>query len=536
MTDNRVRFRTAIITYPSNYDGLLSIGRICEKLGDIKSPNTKIVVAREDPDDKIKRIHFHCYWDDKKEKYVSPKYFDIKLPERVIVFIKLDKSREYKTYNELASELGIDSDEECHEKIGQYVKEKYGEDSKVTWDILEYAHPNLETKKVYGDKYFMLRYVVKQKLIARANFDVNEELKYLEKEAQSLLVKVQELINDEMLKEIGVTTVDELIRLLKIYKKKKENKEKKTETGKRKRKSKEQEDHEREFCELIRNIFYENPGITKKEVLDMVQNNTNYYFVYASKYLNYNKLINDSFKNKPSCKIHRDYDLKFWVPNKLYDYLMWLDEWVQKWTTGREKCERRPKGLILIGASRTGKSSLMALLGDYVYFKNIWSSDNWEYLPAYTIMDDMDAADEGKGLSFSWFKPWFGAQDSITITDKYRPKEDINNGKPLIWLNNFDICETFKSPTAQDYIKRNMVYVNIGNRNLYTKPEGMDIFQYKEFDPKQTWYYKNVINPTTTNENEEEHHELVLANQNETTVIVPSDDDDQGRPSKRIRA
>lgn len=539
LNDNRVIFTTAIITYPSNYDGLLSIGRICEKLGDIKSPNTKIVVAREDPDDKINRIHFHCYWDDKIQKQVSPKYFDVKLPERVIVFIKLDKSREYKTYNELASELGIDTDEECHEKIGQYVKEKYGEDSQVTWNILEYAHPNLETKKVYGDKYFMLRYVVKQKLIARANFDVNEELKYLEKESQSLLVKVQELINDEMLNEIGVTTVDELIRLLKIYKKKKENKEKKTGNGKRKRKSKEQEDHEREFCELIRNIFYENPGITKKEVLDMVQNNTNYYFVYASKYLNYNKLINDSFKNKPSCKIHRDYDLKFWVPNKLYDYLMWLDEWVQKWTTGREKCERRPKGLILIGASRTGKSSLMALLGDYVYFKNIWSSDNWEYLPAYTIMDDMDAADEGKGLSFSWFKPWFGAQDSITITDKYRPKEDINNGKPLIWLNNFDICETFKSPTAQDYIKRNMVYVNIGNRNLYTKPEGMDIFQYKEFDPKQTWYYKNVINPTattTTNENEEEHHELVLANQNETTIIVPSDDDDQGRPSKRIRA
>ena len=89
--------------------------------------------------------------------------------------------------------------------------------------------------------------------------------------------------------------------------------------------------------------------------------------------------------------------MKFWVPNKLYDYLMWLDDWFKKWTTGRQECERRPKGLILIGASRTGKSSLMALLGDYVYFKNIWSSDNWEYLPAYTIMDDMDAADEGKG-------------------------------------------------------------------------------------------------------------------------------------------
>ena len=82
-------------------------------------------------------------------------------------------------------------------------------------------------------------------------------------------------------------------------------------------------------------------------------------------------------------------------------------------------------------------------MGDFSYFKNVWNVDNWEGLPPFTVMDDMDAQDEGKGLSFSWFKPWFGAQDSMTVTDKYRPKTDILNGKPLIWLNNFDIKETF---------------------------------------------------------------------------------------------
>ena len=103
----------------------------------------------------------------------------------------------------------------------------------------------------------------------------------------------------------------------------------------------------------------------------------------------------------------------------------------------------------------------------YVYLsKTLANSDNWEYLPPYTIMDDMDALDEGKGLSFSWYKPWFGAQDAITITDKFKPKEDITNGKPLIWLNNFKLTETFKSDSALDYIKRNMVYVDLGERDL----------------------------------------------------------------------
>ena len=526
-----VCFRTAIITYPSDYDGLLTIELINAKLNAVKSANTKIVIAREDPDDSIRRVHYHSYWDDKIDKCVTPSYFDVELPQRVIVFIKPDKTREYKLYDELASQLGFDNDVECHEKIGQYIKEKYGNEMEIKWDILNKAHPNLETKKIYGDKYFMLRYVLKQKLVTTSVENHKEELKRLKNEKEHLLTRTKELIDLSLMSQTNVEAIKELIDLLEKYIQKQERKEKKKNgSGGRKRKSKEQSDQEREFCELIRNIFHENPGITKKEVLDMVQNNTNYYFVYASKYLNYSKLINDCFKNKPSCKIHRDYNLKFWVPNKLYDYLMWLDDWVKKWTTGRQECERRPKGLILIGASRTGKSSLMALLGDYVYFKNIWSSDNWEYLPAYTIMDDMDAADEGKGLSFSWFKPWFGAQDSITITDKYRPKEDINNGKPLIWLNNFDICETFKSTTAQDYIKRNMVYVNIGNRNLYTKPEGMDIYKFKEFDPKTTWYYKNVIN-NTTNENK-----IVNNEDNEDDTLTANEDDpDQGRPNKRIR-
>ena len=570
----KFEFFTAIITYPSDYDGMLPLGYIVDKMEEVKTATTKIVVAREDPDDKIQRIHYHVYWDDETRKKVKEKYFDIELKQPVVVFIRHDKSRYYIPYGQLAAQLGIDNLQEMPAKIDQHVSDLNEEITLeelkankmiVRWDYLTHAHANIETKKVYGDKYFMLKYVVKQKLIARSNFDVDEELKYLEENCQQLLKKVQLLIGEKFMQEIQITTIDELIELLKRYKQKMDKKAKEKK-AKRKynKKTKEQLDMERAFCELIRNIFYENPGITKREVMDIVNGDENYYFVYASKYLNYNKLINDSFKNKPNAKINRDYELKWWVPNKLYDYLEWLaNEWVPKWMTGREQCERRPKGLVLIGESRTGKSSLMALCGDYVYFKNIWNSDNWEYLPAYTIMDDMDAADEGKGLSFSWFKPWFGAQDSITITDKYRPKEDINNGKPLIWLNNFDIEETFKSEAAQRYIRKNMIYINIGNRPLFIKPEGMDIYKYREWNPKTTWYYKNVIckkdkgkNPDASeNDDIKEDQEAnngkkwVFIDETQKTVerctttaaaantaSSSSDtDSEKGRPNKRVR-
>ena len=126
------------------------------------------------------------------------------------------------------------------------------------------------------------------------------------------------------------------------------------------------------MCQEIRKLMFEQPGITKNEILTKIKGNQDWWFVYASNYLNYNRLLTDLFKNKPMAKPTRNYNFKFWLPRKLYDYVQWLDQWVMNWTTGNKKaCEHRPKGLILIGESRTGKTSLMSLIGDFTYFKNI---------------------------------------------------------------------------------------------------------------------------------------------------------------------
>ena len=493
-----------------------------------KNKTTKVVIAREDPDEQIQRIHYHVYYDNLKQKQVSTKYFDIPLPEPVYVFIKQDTTREYKLKSLLDSELGIDNDDEMHAKMDQYIMDMSINNNNtntkiIKWDLLTVAHPNIQLKKEYGDKYLMLKYVIKQKLVARANFDVEKELEYLQENRDELVTKAEELTTAEMLKELQLNSIDELIELCKKYVKKLKNKKRKLNknSNSNKNKNNNNEPSEWDFTQKIRELLIGNIGITKNEVLEMIKNNEDYWHIYTSKYVNYSKLINDLFKNKPNSKPKLDFNRKFYLPKKLYEYCLWLNKWVENWMTGKtELLEHRPLGLVLIGASRTGKTSLMSLFGPFSYFKNVWNIDNWEGLPPYTIMDDMDAGDEGKGLSFCWYKPFFGAQDCMTVTDKYRPKEDIVNGKPLIWINNYDITDTFKSEVAQDYIRKNMIYVNIGNKPLFEPSpdwiEGRN--DYVEFDPKSTWYYQNVI----SKKNEEKEDNI---NNNDNTSNKDENDD-----------
>ena len=123
-TNPKLTFNTAIITYPSDYDGLLTLELIISKFNSIANVSTKIVVAREDPDEEIQRIHYHLYWDDDKRKTCTTEYFDIKLTKPVVVFIKENGNRDYKLYTEIASQLGIDNYQEMAPKLDSYFKRR----------------------------------------------------------------------------------------------------------------------------------------------------------------------------------------------------------------------------------------------------------------------------------------------------------------------------------------------------------------------------------------------------------------------------
>lgn len=535
-----LQFNTAIITYPSDYNGLLNAQVILDFYkSKCLTDSTKLVIAQEDPDEEIQRTHFHLYWDDKVQKKVTTSYFDIPLEYPMIVFIHPDKTREYSILSELESQLGWDNGEEMVAKLDEYCKENGFIDNQV----LRVAHPNIQLRKDYiGSKYEMLRYVVKQKLLFRTGeVNVDEELEWLLECKEELEERLAELIEQVLILQENVLTIDELILLIDELKQKRERalRNHSTNNNKKKRGRKPKKAWNEEtlrFLEKLRNLVLEKRA-TKTEILSIIYKDKEYWNVFASNYLNYNKLINDLFKNRAPSKPKRDYSRKFWLPLKLYNKIVWLDDWVRRWSTG-EKMEQRPKGLVIIGPSRTGKTSLISLLGDFSYFKNIWSVDNWESLAAFTVMDDMDAGDEGKGLSFCWYKPFFGAQDAITVTDKFKPKQDIVNGKPLVWINNYDYKETFQSKTAQDYIEKNMDIIYI-HQPLFEKPTPFEWIEghsdYIEWDPKTTWYYQNVFSKTEEEKKKNENENLDYEFIDETAKVIEEFDENEPLQQRKKR-
>lgn len=532
----KVNFHTAILTYPSDYDGLLSVGIITEFLESRfrkRKDKVKCVIAREDADDKIQRNHFHCYIDTEKQfAGIRPrKYFDIKLPVSVVIFIhnNKEKTREYKILPELINEQGWDiNTKEWAPLLASYTKDK----GFANYDIVDYAHPNLQIKKKYGSKYSMLRYVIKQNLVARSNFDVEKELKYLEKNKEDLCIKCQDLIQQKLLAEINVQTIEECIQLCKLYKKKLQSAQ-----------LKEARKEGREFRAWLRDLIL-NENMTQVEVMKQIKSNPKYWEIYSANVINYRTLINDMFKHSPPLKPKVNYEEKFYVPIKLYNWLISLDDWTRRWHQG-EIMESRPKGLCLIGPSRIGKTRLMSTIGDFSYICNMWNMDSWETKTAYTIMDDIDPVDNDKGLNFAWFKPFFGGQDVVTVTDKFRPKRDILNGKPLIWLSNYRLDEVFKNSNDLNYISKNMEIITL-TRPLYEPPVGMETFQLKEFDPKSTWYYNNVVlkqkdleeeEDINSNENNDDFDELEPLSERKRRLSLEEEkfEEDKGRPTKHSR-
>ena len=93
----------------------------------------------------------------------------------------------------------------------------------------------------------------------------------------------------------------------------------------------------------------------------------------------------------------------------------------------------RPRSLILIGASRLGKTQWARSLGKAMYFCNLFNLDDWNDGASYIILDDIDIK------YFPHWKFFLGAQAEGILTDKYRKKQRVRNGRPTIWLCNEDM-------------------------------------------------------------------------------------------------
>ena len=313
-----------------------------------------------------------------------------------------------------------------------------------------YAHPEITFK---GKKYSrglkgtfeMIKYVIKQNHIIGANFDYETILEAWEEKKSRRSARV---VNE----------------------------------------------NQEEFVDLI--IENIDKVSSRQELLRKIKNNKKAYKAYYQNYLNNFAIVRNECKNGAVKKPIPNFDYTFYVPTAVYDWIMWVQEWLEKWDNG-ERPGGRPKGLVITGDSKSGKTSLITACMPFSYQKNEWNIESYETDMPVNVFDDFDVTDKDKGLTFRYFKPWFGAQDCLTATDKYKPKYDIENGKPLVWLNNFRIEDTFVHHTDQKYIMKNMIVCQLNDNEDFITPKDTRTIGgfagWRIIKPKELYYYKSLI-------------------------------------------
>lgn len=544
----KFNFTTAIITWATMVGGV-SVGVATEFLEEKlrQFGKYKCVIAKEEADEEINQDHLHCYIDLPKRGSFREKYFDIPTIEPVYVFVKEDGSRDYLTETEI-NEKNIDPVR--HSLLNNYKE----------WKKLTAIHPNIQPLKSWGSKYHMLKYVTKMCYCMRSNFNVDNELDkllkqldWLEKNKEYCYERRNMFLIKNLMTEMNINSYEELIVLLKEHIEDIKKKNKKTSSVR-----KEKDDLEYKFCSWLRDRIL-NSHLTRDEIQKEIVENEEFNYTFLSKFYNYKSVLDAFFKAKPNIKPPPYYGI-FFVPEKLYNYLKYLDEFIENWYTNPKKCETRPKACFVSGDGDSGKTSLFRAFGDCCYWCNIWNYDAYESKPAFNLMDDYDGSGDSKENqvknNFCYLKPWFGGQQVVCISGKFKKQTTVANGRPLVFISNYKFIERFPE-------QRDRKYLNQVNCTVVDIPEGFTLKEYPKttdleilsmnwmvFDTRDTWWYKNKVLPqqqqeqsTITTEEEagpserrteiieissdiEDTPTVVLENDEEDFIIIKSEDDD----------
>ena len=156
---------------------------------------------------------------------------------------------------------------------------------------------------------------------------------------------------------------------------------------------------------------------------------------FANRFFNWSGFIKATFPSRDKEVYKPNPSYKFLLPSAL---CLWkaccFDVWIEAMKRGDPWY--RPRNLVLIGPTRSGKTEWARSLGKHMYFNNLLNLDDWDESADYIILDDF-TSDILKYLP-CW-KCFFGSQKEFTLTDKYRGKKTVRWGKPMIWLSNEDI-------------------------------------------------------------------------------------------------
>lgn len=431
-----------LVTYPDNYFGSLEENMV---ITFFDSPDWLWCISKETGHENMEHDHFHVYL-----KYRGPREKGFRARGKNAQFIwdiKLNLEN-------------IEIKNKFNSEIWPLNKRK----EKITM-----AHPNIKFK---GDKFDvncknsfkMLDYVTKQRKTIEekdwkiwSNFDWKEELEKLKNKYEKNFTKKSTISEQEM-----------------------------------------------EFTCWLRDQVRNNPRLSKIEIKRKIMDNDLYNHLFMSKYLNYNKLINDIFKSKPSAK-PVPYWGTYYVPYKLKDYLDYLNNWFKLWDEEKQPKGSRPKALFLSGCGSSGKSSLISCLGTFSYWCTIWNMNNWEGSASFNFFDDYDGSEDYKGnqLNNNWslLKPWIGGQSVATISGKYREPISIVNDKPCVFVSNKCFEDRFPSDARKYWHDCGATIIDLGDKKL-NKPfnfNGIDrrtiggFAEWVEYDTRSTYYYNKYI-------------------------------------------
>lgn len=243
--------------------------------------------------------------------------------------------------------------------------------------------------------------------------------------------------------------------------------------------------------------IHEEPRPLQQEVYERIHNNKDYYQNYLDYFLQINSMIKQDFPTELPFQINPDWNQKFFLPKAILDWINYFEDW---WKAPFDRC----KGLWITGATRTGKTSLISTLGPFNYFPNVWNMENFGPGKKFNFFDDQDLIFESME-DFRYFKGFVGAQKVLTISGKYKKPKTVENNIPCVWCSNMTFDEQVKDKATRDFIKENMIIVELGQYDLikknYPPKNTITGMFWENYDPKNSYYYfikdlKNTCNDT----------------------------------------
>lgn len=127
-----------------------------------------------------------------------------------------------------------------------------------------------------------------------------------------------------------------------------------------------------------------------------------------------------------------------------------MHEWVaEHWAQPRPL--GRPTSLCLVGDTQLGKTEWARHLGRHMYWNGMFDLSLWDDDARYAVFDDF----RWDAFKFS-YKQWIGAQQTFTLTDKYRKKRTVQWGNPIILLLNTEEYLVYSESWDKSWIKGNL--------------------------------------------------------------------------------